>query len=90
MLALHALAVDGKGKILSHDAILVDDLNTGSFKITAEVTESIIVIKLRAVDQSSCPCKDGRDWVGRRLVTLLPLAVMASDSSYGTLKSAFS
>lgn len=46
MLPLHVLSMDSEGKILGHDTILVNNFNTRSLEILAEITERIVIIKL--------------------------------------------
>lgn len=81
MLPLHRLSMNGKRKILGHDPVFVDNLDACRLEIMAEVTEGVVAVELRAMQEAPGPCEDGRDGVGGGLVALLPLTIVAGDSS---------
>lgn len=74
-----------KCKILSHDAVNVDGVNAGLLELLGEDDKLRGVVELTTLGETLCPCVDGGDWVGRGLVALLVLAVVASDGTVGSL-----
>jgi hypothetical protein len=85
VLALHLLSVDSESKILRHNAVLVNQLNTRLLKALAELAQLGVVIELGAVKQTTRPREYGRNRVGGRLTTLLPLAVVARNRAMCSL-----
>jgi len=81
MFSLHGLPVNGKREIFGHDAILVNDLDTRVLKILRKFLQSIILVHFGAECKSSGPSEDGCNRVGRGLIALLVLPIMASDGT---------
>lgn len=82
VLPLHVLSVNSEGQILRHDAVLVDDLDTGSFKVLAPMAEGFVAVEFSTVQKSSSPSKDRGNGVCGCLVALLPLAIMPRHGAY--------
>ena len=74
--------MDGEGEIFGHDAVLVDDFDTGGFEVVAECAEGFVLVEFGSVEETACPGEDGRDGVGGRFVALLPFSVVPCDSAY--------
>jgi hypothetical protein len=70
-------------KILSHDAVLVDGVNTRLLELLGKHDELGGVVELAALDKALCPGVDGGDGVGGRFAALLVLAVVAGDGAVG-------
>ena len=74
-----------KCKILGHDAIDINGVNAGLLELLGEDDELGSAIELAALGEALCPGVDGGDGVGRCLVALLVLAVVARDGAVGGL-----
>ena len=74
-----------KRKILGHDTINIDGINAGLLELLGEDDELGGVVELTTLGETLCPGVDGGDGVGRGLVALLVLAVVASDGAVGGL-----
>jgi hypothetical protein len=72
-------------KILGHDAIDVDSVDAGLLELLGEDNELGSAVELAALGEALCPGVDGGNGVGRRLVALLVLAVVARDGAVGGL-----
>jgi hypothetical protein len=82
---LTVLAAAGKGKILGHDTLLVDNIDTGALELLGESNNIGGVIELSTLDQTTGPGKDGSDGVGGGLAALLVLAVVAGNGTVSGL-----
>lgn len=82
---LDLVTMDADSQILGHVTCL-DGINYGGFKCAREFSEELIIIQLCSVAEPLCPCEDRGNWVGRRGLALLPLSVVASDSSVSGLR----
>ena len=74
-----------KSKILGHDIVNIDGIDTGLLKSLSEGNNVWGLVELSTLDESAGPGKDGGDWVGRGLVALLVLTIVAGDGSVGGL-----
>lgn len=72
-------------KVLGHDTIGINDLNTGHLEGLAEMLEWLVPIELGTVKETTCPCEDRSNGVRRCLVPLLVLAVVARDGAMRSL-----
>jgi hypothetical protein len=72
-------------KVLGHDAINVDSVDTGLLELLGEGDELGSAVELTALGQTLCPGVDGSNGVGRCLVALLVLAEVAGDGAVGGL-----
>ena len=57
-------------EVLGHDAINIDDLNTGRLEGLAEMLEWLVAVELGTVVEAACPCEDRSNGVRRRFVAL--------------------
>jgi len=78
---LTVLAASGKGKILGHDTIIVDNLDTGTLELLSELDNVGGVVELTTLDETTGPGEDGGNGVGGGLVTLLVLTVVPGDGA---------
>lgn len=85
MFSLHVLAMNRERKVLGHDTININDLNTGRLEGLAEMLERLVVVELGTVQESPCPREYRSNRVRRRLVALLVLAVVARDGAVCSL-----
>lgn len=74
-----------KRKILGHDVVNIDGIDTGLLKSLSERNNVWGLVELSTLDESASPCKDGGNWIGGGLVALLVLTVVAGDGSVGGL-----
>jgi hypothetical protein len=72
-------------KVRGHDAIDVDSVDAGLLELLGEDNELGSAVELAALGETLCPGVDGGDGVGRCLVALLVLAVVARDGTVGGL-----
>lgn len=82
---LALLLAAGKSKVLGHDGLLVDNVDTGALELLGELDNVGGVVELTTADQTTGPGEDGGNRVGRGLTALLVLAVVASDGTVGSL-----
>lgn len=75
-----------QGKILGHDTVDIDSVNTGLLEALSKGNNVGGIVKLATLDKTTSPGEDGGDRVGGGLVTLLVLTVVASDSTVGSLR----
>lgn len=75
----------GQGQILGHDAVDVDGVNAGALEGLGKGDDVGGLVELTALDEAAGPGKDGGDGVGRGLLALLVLAVVAGDGAVGGL-----
>lgn len=78
--------MDGEGEVLGHDLVVLDGLDAGRLERAAEAGEGLVVVELGAEAEAARPGEDGGDGVGRGLVALLVLAVVARDRAWGATK----
>lgn len=82
---LTLLAAASKSKILGHDALLVDDVDTGELELLGELNDIGGPIERTTLDKTTSPGENGSNGVGRGLAALLVLAVVAGDGAVGGL-----
>lgn len=75
-----------EGKILSHNTININGVDTGLLEALGKGNDVGGVVELATLDETTGPGKDGGNGVGRGLVALLMLTVVASDSTVGGLR----
>lgn len=85
VLALHVLAVIDQGEILGHLAAL-DSVEARLLERVGKVDQFVVLVELATECEPARPCVDGSDRVGRGLVTLLVLTVVASDGTMSSLR----
>lgn len=73
--------MDSESKILGHHTILINYLNTSFLEFLREGLKLVVPVELCAECETTGPSKDGGDWVCRRLLTLLVLPPVTSDST---------
>ena len=81
MFSLHVLSVNGKSKILRHDAVFIDNFYTGRFKVQTELPKWFISVKLGTVEETSRPGEYGGNWICRGFFSFLVFTIMAGHSS---------
>lgn len=79
--SLHLLSMNSQRKILGHDTINVDDLDTRRLEGLAETFEWLVAIEVGTVQEATCPREYRSNGVRRRLVTLLVFTIVASDGT---------
>lgn len=82
---LAVLAATGEGKILGHDALLVDDVNAGALELLSKDNDFRRVVELATADETTGPGKDRGNGIGGGLTALLVLTVVAGDRAVGSL-----
>ena len=82
---LTLLAASSQGKILGHDTLVVDNINTGALELLGELNNVGGAVELTTLDKTTGPGEDGGNGVGGGLVTLLVLTVVAGDGAVGGL-----
>lgn len=80
---LAAVLPAGDGKILGHDAVDIDGVNTGLLEALGESDKLGGIVELATLDKTTGPSEDGGNGVGRGLVALLVFTVVAGDSAMG-------
>jgi len=75
----------GEGQILGHNAVDVNGVNAGLLEALSEGDDLRGAVEGTTLDETTGPGEDGGDGVGGGLVTLLVLAVVASDGSVSRL-----
>lgn len=80
-----ALLAHSQSKILCHDSLVVNNVNTCLLKALSELDDLWGAVELTTLGQTTGPGEDGGDWVGGGWVALLVLAEMASDGTVGSL-----
>ena len=85
----HFGAVLCQCQILGHDAVHVDGLDTCLLKGLCESSDFGRVIELGSVCETTRPCEDRGDRVGRGLLALLVFSVVSGDSSCKGMRNAF-
>lgn len=83
---LTILAATGKSKILGHDALVVDNVDTGALELLGELDDIGGLIKGTTLNKTTGPGEDGSNGVGRGLAALLVFTVVASDGAVGGLR----
>lgn len=78
---LTVLAAAGKGKVLGHDSLFIDNVDTGALKLLGKGDDVGGVVELTTLDETTSPGEDGGNRVGRCLTALLVLAVVAGDGT---------
>jgi hypothetical protein len=81
-----ALLSTCKSKILGHDTLLVDDVDTGLLERLGEFDNLGSVVELTTLGKTTGPGEDGSNGVGRCGVTLLVLAEVTSDGTVSGLR----
>ncbi|RUP21147.1 hypothetical protein BC936DRAFT_139211 [Jimgerdemannia flammicorona] len=74
--------MDRQSQILGHLPVDVNGFDTGAFEVQREGEQPVVAIELGAVGQAAGPSEYRRDGVGRCLITLLVLAVVARHGAY--------
>src|SRR5690242_9892889 len=77
--AASVLFATSKREILGHDAVNIDGVNASLLELLGKDDKLGSVVKLTTLGETLCPGVDGGNGVGRGLVALLVLAVVASD-----------
>jgi len=80
-----ALLAACKSKILGHDALLVDNVNTSLLERLGKLDDLGGVVKLTTLGKTTGPGEDGGNGVGRSGVTLLVLTEVTGDGTVGRL-----
>lgn len=83
---LTLLAAASKSKILGHDALLVDNVDTGALELLGELNDFRSLIEGTTLNKTTGPGEDGSNGVGRGLAALLVLAVVTGDGAVGGLR----
>jgi hypothetical protein len=73
------------GQIFSHVASL-NGLDNGFLEGSAESSELAVVVDLGSVVKSSSPGEDRGNWVGGGALSILPLSVVTSNCTMGSLR----
>ena len=87
VLALELLAVDAEGEVLG-ELVVVNAVNAGLLELLGESDELLVAVELAPVSETTSPCVDGGDRVGRRLLALLVLSVVPGDGTVSSLRLA--
>ena len=76
-----ALLAACKSKILGHNALLVDNVNTSLLERLGKLDDLGSVVELTTLGKTTGPGEDGGDGVGGGGVSFLVLAVVARDGA---------
>lgn len=70
--------MNSKGQILGHNSFLVNCVDANLLEVFSEAHQLVVVVHPCSVHETSRPCKDAGNAVGRCFVAFLVLAVMSA------------
>lgn len=82
---LTLLAAASKSKILGHDALLVDNVDTGALELLGEGDNVGGAVELATLHETTGPGENGGNGVGGGLTALLVLTVVTGHGAVGGL-----
>lgn len=75
----------GQGQILGHDAILIDGVDASLLEALGKGHKLGRVVELATLNETAGPGEDGGNGVGRGLLALLVLTIVAGNGAVGGL-----